>query len=146
MTYIGYFHDHISKGIFVIRSHNFHRQCTYWLGHVLRYRAYFRGIEMHIIFDFANIQHIVGEFLLADDCFFFSVNDEISANIITTFSHCIPDFARKSGQYTIIALKHNREFSKIHFFENEFLFLHIWFDHRFFRLYPEQCGLRRRQI
>ena len=88
--------------------HNFDRHCANGFCHVFRNTADFGGNQIICrIFEFMDIEHIVGELFLGNDGFFFALNDEISAHIIATFAHRIKGFARKVVQNAKIGLDHN---------------------------------------
>ena len=65
-----------------------HRQCALGFGRILADGANIGSMRVYIILVvFADINHIIGEFLLGDNRLFLAVDDEIPAIIVFTLAH-----------------------------------------------------------
>ena len=107
----------------------------------------FGGIQIRVsrlffgfLLAFFDIEHIVGEFLLGDDGFFFSANNKIASRVVAAFAECVAGFAGQPIQDTVFGLDHDGELAEIDFFESNDAALGIGRNHRCFGGFAQKRG------
>ena len=87
-THIGDIHDELFIGEEAGGRDDTNRQCALGFGRILADGANIGGVCVNIVLVvFADIKHIIGEFLLRDNRLFLAVDDEISAVVVFTLAH-----------------------------------------------------------